>query len=146
VFVSVADPYLKFRKRLASHYPGLSLRDPSAEEIDEIGLVMGSVSKQFGLRVQACAEPLLEHLPGIGRGACIDHEFFGSSKSPASDRSMKGRESCGCSIHRDIGDYMSQECGYSCIYCYANPNHRRFRLDGERERNDVATEETETAQ
>jgi hypothetical protein len=127
VFVSIADPYLKFRRRMASHYPTLSLRDPSRDELSDIATAMASACKQYGMRLQSCAEPLLEGLPAFERGACIDSQFFGSSKSPASDRSMKGRESCGCAIHRDIGDYVSQECGYSCIYCYANPNHRRFR-------------------
>ncbi|NBY46639.1 MAG: hypothetical protein EBQ56_02450 [Proteobacteria bacterium] len=39
---------------------------------------------------------------------------------------MAGREDCACSKHLDIGDYVSQECGYGCMYCYANPNHRAY--------------------
>jgi hypothetical protein len=139
VFVSIADPYLKFRRRIASYYPKLSLRDPSGEELSDIAMAMAGMCSQYGMRLQSCAEPLLQGLSAFEQGACIDSQFFGSSKSPASDRSMKGRESCGCTIHRDIGDYVSQECGYSCIYCYANPNHRRFHAPPNRARDpDVA--------
>lgn len=126
IFVSIADPYLKFRRRMTRLYPDRALREPSGEELATIAGSMTAIARPCGLRVQSCAEPLLENYHGVTHGACIDHQFFGSSRSAASDRTMKGREFCGCSVHRDIGDYVTQECGYSCIYCYANPNHRRF--------------------
>lgn len=126
VFVSVADPYLKFRRRLTEFFPHVTLRDPAPAEIDAVASEMTGIAGRHGMTVWSCAEPFLDGKPGIPHGACIDHRFFGSSRSAASDRSMKGREACGCSLHRDIGDYVSQECGYSCVYCYANPNHKRY--------------------
>jgi hypothetical protein len=40
---------------------------------------------------------------------------------PATDRQFATRQACGCHRHIDIGDYAWQECGYSCLYCYARP-------------------------
>jgi hypothetical protein len=126
VFVSVADRMRKFELRIRRHFPGVELRDPDRNELDTMAAEMARIASLRGMVLQSCAEPLLEGKHGIAHGACIDHRFFASSRSAASDTKMKGREACGCSLHRDIGDYVSQECGYSCVYCYANPNHRRY--------------------
>ncbi len=82
----------------------------------------------------ACTEAVLASQAGFLRGACIDGRLLGASTAAATDRKMRGREECGCTLHTDIGDYLTQECGYSCVYCYANPNHRRFRLERTRPR------------
>jgi hypothetical protein len=131
VIVSVADSYLKFRQRLHLLYPERSLREPSAEEVGGITTTMREIASVFGVEVVGCAEPLVE-AHGVARGACIDGALLrGKSGDKASTRlatdvHSKGRETCGCAFHTDLGNYEAHECGYACLYCYANPNHRRF--------------------
>jgi len=131
-FTSVADRYPKFERRIRRFMPRVALRDPQPEELDTIATHMRQVAAHYGLRLVACTESSLT-ARGLRRGACIDGALLGGacgrrvSTAPATDMKMKGREECGCTLHTDVGDYVAQECGYSCIYCYANPNHRRFR-------------------
>ncbi len=125
---SLVDPYRKFQRRLARLYPEKQLREPTANEIDEITRTMVEIAGTVGIHVQACSEARLAERPGIGRARCIDGACLSprASKAAAADTKMPGRAECGCTLHTDVGDYESQQCGYSCIYCYANPNHRRF--------------------
>ena len=135
VFTSVADRYRKFERRLQRYWPGRRLRDPEPAELAAIVAHMRAVAEQCGLRLAGCAEPMLAAC-GVAPGRCIDALLLAEqaggrvSTGPATDTKMKGRETCGCTVHTDIGDYVTQECGYACAYCYANPNHRRFGGDG----------------
>lgn len=123
---SLVDPYKKFLLRLRNLYPHVTFREPSASELDEIAGTMVEVAQQHGISLEACSEPRLARYPGFQPAACINGNLFGASTAKATDQRMKGRESCGCTRHTDIGDYELQKCGYACLYCYANPNHRRF--------------------
>lgn len=125
-FTSIADRYGKFEQRMRRHFSGCELRDPSTEEIDTIAVDMSDVARAHRLRLYSCTEAALAANDGFEKGACIDGRLLGGSKAAATDTKMRGREECGCTLHTDIGDYVTQECGYSCVYCYANPNHRRF--------------------
>ena len=110
------------------HFPAIELLQPTIEEVDLLSKEMISIARRFGMAVYACTESELADRPGFRKGACIDGALLGATKAAATDRKMKGREECGCTKHVDIGDYVSQECGYSCVYCYANPNHRRYQF------------------
>ncbi|GIW04905.1 MAG: hypothetical protein KatS3mg059_1525 [Thermomicrobiales bacterium] len=123
---SIVDPYKKFLLRLGRLYPHISLREPSENELDAIVGEMMEIAQQHGIAVQACSEPLLERYADLRPAHCINGALFGATTAAATDQRMKGRETCGCTRHTDIGDYERQECGYACLYCYANPNHRRF--------------------
>lgn len=130
-FTSVADRYAKVERRVRRHAPGVALRDPEPDELDAIVTTMRELAAAHGIQLFACTEqPLVER--GLERGACIDGRLLSAaacqraSAAPATDTKMPGREACGCTLHTDIGDYQTQECGYACIYCYANPNHRRY--------------------
>jgi hypothetical protein len=133
LFTSVADRYAKFVNRLRRSLPGIALRDPSVEELDAIAGHMRDVASHRGIRLVGCTEAVLTER-GIAKGACIDGRLLARATgwkvptAPATDTKMRGREECGCTLHTDIGDYVTQECGYSCVYCYANPNHRRFTM------------------
>jgi hypothetical protein len=122
----LADPYRKFLQRVKQQFPMIELRQPSTDEVDRLSAEMIAIAASHGMVVNACTESALATRPGFRKGACIDGSLLGATKAAATDRKMKGREECGCTKHVDIGDYVSQECGYSCVYCYANPNHRRY--------------------
>jgi len=123
---SIVDRYRKFEQRVRLFFPNIQLRDPSPVELDDLVGAMAEIAGQHSITLETCSEPLLERYPEFRRASCIDGHELGASAAKASDQRMKGRETCGCSRHTDIGDYERQECGYSCIYCYGTPNHRRF--------------------
>jgi hypothetical protein len=139
-FTSVADHYQKVQRRFARYFPNVTLRNPDEDEIAQIARSMGMIARYHGIEVHACTEPRLETHGGFFHGACIDGSLLQRHASPgakvsiakATDRSYPGRAECGCTLHTDIGDYEEHECRYSCVYCYANPNHRRFQ-DGARD-------------
>jgi hypothetical protein len=107
-------------------FPGRSLRNPSTAELAAIAAEMARIADMFELRLFSCTEADLAACDGFSKGACIDGTLLGGSRAAATETKMRGREECGCTLHTDIGDYVTQECGYACVYCYANPNHRRF--------------------
>jgi hypothetical protein len=131
VFTSIADHYRKFEQRMQRCWPARQLRDPDPAELQEITCAMQQMTEAHGLHLVGCTEPALTAC-GIAAGSCISASLLrqaSGTKVPsgrASDTHMPGRETCGCTVHTDIGDYVEQECGYACAYCYANPNHKRF--------------------
>ncbi|MER3484933.1 MAG: hypothetical protein C4345_02085, partial [Chloroflexota bacterium] len=102
---SIVDPYKKFLLRLGRLYPHISLREPSQNELDTIVGEMLEIGRQHGIAVQACSEPLLERYSGLRPAQCINGALFGATTAASTDQRMKGRETCGCTRHTDIGDY-----------------------------------------
>ncbi|MBI2941199.1 MAG: DUF1848 family protein [Chloroflexi bacterium] len=127
-FTSVADRYAKFEQRINRMFPHIALRDPDGPELEAIAGRMVEIATTHGMELLSCTEPGLASRPGFQKGSCIDGPLLGGRSGEATDRKMKGRTECGCTVHTDIGDYVTQECRYSCVYCYANPNSRRFRV------------------
>ena len=136
-FTSFADHFLKFRQRVRDFFPNIELRVQTNQEVRDIVGEMHQIASKYGMYVFPCTENTMAAYgesdgadPGFMRseGACIDGRLFSARHKlhTASDSQMKGREDCACSKHLDIGDYVTQECGYGCMYCYANPNHRKF--------------------
>ena len=125
---SLADPYRKFQQRLKRLYPEKQLREASTDEVAEITRSMAEIGQIYRIRIEACSEARLAARPGVERARCIDGACLSpqASRAAATDTKMPGREECGCTLHTDVGDYEEHECGYACIYCYANPNHERF--------------------
>lgn len=126
-YTSLADRYLKFEQRIKRFFPHITLRDPEDSEVAVLAQEMAQVAAGYGMQVFSCTEAALARCAGFRKGSCIDGPLLGGrTKRLATDQKMRGREECACTLHADIGDYVTQECGYSCVYCYANPNHRRF--------------------
>jgi hypothetical protein len=125
---SLADPYARFRRRMRQFQPDRTLREPADDEVTTIAAAMVAIAGGFGVEVAACTEPRLAACPGLVPARCIDGPALSpqASARPATDTRMRGREACGCTLHTDVGDYQAHECGYACIYCYANPNPRRL--------------------
>ncbi len=131
---SIADHYRKFQLRMRRHFPHRRLRQPHPEELAAITGAMVEIGQRYGMRLEACTESALASQPGFCAASCIDARLLDprwehrqGAPPPATDVQMAGREACGCHRHADIGDYAWQECGYACVYCYANPNHRYYR-------------------
>jgi hypothetical protein len=131
-YTSFADHYAKFRQRVRRIYPDVELVDPPEDTKREWAAKLAAIAGEHRIELHCCTEAVLESVPGITKGRCIDGglltELGGQTVScaKASDTQSPGREACGCTRAIDIGNYQQQECGYACLYCYANPNHRRF--------------------
>ena len=129
-FTSFADHYPKFVQRVRTAFPTLRLVDPARSVKIACATELRDIATAHGVRLFSCTEPALEEV--LPRGSCIDGlllNALGSDRvscARASDVQTPGRAACGCTRSVDIGDYQAQKCGYSCLYCYANPNHRRF--------------------
>ena len=125
-FTSVAALYGKYLQRVKRLDPLIEPVKPDDGDLWPIADEMAGIAWRYGMKLFTCSEPRLAQRPGFSKGACIDGNLLGATTTAATDRKMRGREECGCTKHTDIGDYGEHECGYSCLYCYANPSHERF--------------------
>jgi len=113
--ISFVDMYPKLRADI--------LREISIDEMIELGRMISSVAKDFGITVKACCEKLILSECGIEQASCIDKTLIESICGYSLDvkRDRNQRESCGCYESIDIGAYNT--CKHGCIYCYANYSH-----------------------
>jgi hypothetical protein len=129
-FTSFADHYAKLLLRIRTSFPGITLVDPAREQKIAWATELRDIAESYGIRLFSCTETGMEGT--LTKGACIDGRLLNAlgrervSCAKSGDTQAPGREACGCTRSVDIGDYQQQECGYACLYCYANPNHRRF--------------------
>lgn len=110
--ISFVDIYSKLKTDI--------LREIRIDEMIELGKMISSAAKDFGVAVKACCEKSLLFKYGIGQANCIDKTLIesicGHSLNIKKDKNQ--RESCGCYESIDIGAYNT--CRNGCIYCYAN--------------------------
>lgn len=80
---------------------------------------MAEIADQYGFPLACCSSPLLQQVPALQKGSCIDgpllESLFGGRVSKAKDCGQ--RRDCGCTKSLDIGSYR-QKCGFGCLYCY----------------------------
>ena len=104
-------------------YPKLKtdiLREISMDEMIELGKMISSTAKDFGIAAKACCEKSFLYEYGIQQASCIDKGLIESICGYSLDikRDKNQRDSCGCYESIDIGAYNT--CRNGCIYCYAN--------------------------
>ena len=123
VISSFAQMYDKVRRR---KWPW---HDPPREEKVEIGRRLVALAASCGVSLRACCDPFLLEA-GAAQSHCIDAALLTElhpRSLQADARPDKGqRTGCGCLLSVDIGSYK-QRCANGCLYCYANPVHRRDR-------------------
>jgi hypothetical protein len=94
---------------------------PLSEQL-QVGFftALADIAAKNGFSIYSCASPVLENVPGIRPGRCIDAELFerlfGGKMSKAKDTGQ--RQSCRCHRSTEIGDYKLI-CSGGCRYCYA---------------------------
>jgi len=110
--ISFVDLYSKLKTNI--------LCEISMDEMIEVGKMISSVAKDFGVSVKACCESPFLFKYGIGQASCIDKALIegicGHSLNIKKDKNQ--RKSCGCYESVDIGAYNT--CRNGCVYCYAN--------------------------
>ncbi len=122
-YVSVAQPYSKFQKRLSQKFPDLKLINQQDEIVFKAVSELNAVAREFGFQLFACCNDFLLRLNGIQKAHCIDGYLLNRlyPQEPVSVAKAPSRKECGCTRSVDIGDYRRQPCYFGCIYCYANP-------------------------
>lgn len=101
----------------------LNIKPETQQQQIELMQRFAQIAKEFGLKLDTCAEKLNLDAFGIAHAHCIDKDRFeqiGNYKlTIAKDKNQ--RPECGCSSSIDIGAYNT--CKNGCLYCYANYNN-----------------------
>ncbi|WP_122626938.1 DUF1848 family protein [Lucifera butyrica] len=109
--------YGHVRRRLTQN--GVEIATPGDREVIAFFRRMAEIAARYNLPLYSCASLLLEQIPQIQKGHCIDGgqltALFDGRASKARDTGQ--REACGCTKSLDIGSY-EQRCGHQCLYCY----------------------------
>jgi hypothetical protein len=131
------ERYGKVRRRLQGS--GTGGREPTNQEMREIGGRLAGLARSRGMAIAACAESIDLTDLGISRSKCIDDElllwlfprdpelarFLGPAETRGRLKDKGQRKECGCIISKDIGTYDT--CPHLCRYCYANTSDRAVR-------------------
>lgn len=115
-FVSLYNAVESRLRKFDIHYLNLSeeLQEKFASELVEI-------ANKYGITIYSCANPIIENVPGVQKGHCIDgallERLFQKPVTHAKDTGQ--REACGCTKSIDIASY-NLTCKHRCLYCYSN--------------------------
>ncbi|HHW04151.1 MAG TPA: DUF1848 domain-containing protein [Thermoanaerobacterales bacterium] len=117
--ISFLSLYKKVEQRMkASNFAHLI---PSQQQQIELVSQLVEIADKYGVTIYTCTSPIIEKVPGVKKGRCIDGAYleslFGKRASRAKDAGQ--RKECGCTRSRDIGAYSGQSCRHGCLYCYA---------------------------
>ncbi len=124
-FVAPPGRYARVDRRLSGLLPGWGKGMPGYD-LDwqtQVAADLGPLAQEAGISLSCCAEGAIlhEHVPGLGRAACGDHEWFAalSGKYPLTASYKGSRPGCGCARYYDVGNYGHWARCHRCAYCYA---------------------------
>ena len=116
--VSFIDEYQKIERRIAP----LHIYPMDDSRKTHVARTLSGIAKEYGLRIDLCAEELDLEPFGITPASCIDgklvERIIGCPITVGKDKNQ--RAACGCAASIDIGSYDT--CLNGCLYCYANRN------------------------
>ena len=95
----------------------------SDRDKDRLAEGLGSIAREYGMRIQTCGNNGDYSRYGIGSSGCMTLEMMGAANG-ITFRKLKHkgmRNGCHCIESRDIGAY--ETCPNGCRYCYANRSH-----------------------
>ena len=120
-----------------------NIREPTLVEMQQFSEKLQKLASHWGIRLATCSEQIDLERYGIEHNRCIDPalllrigkndrelisfltqrkgnaDLFGDTQFDFGLLKDTGqRETCGCVISKDIGQYNS--CFHLCSYCYAN--------------------------
>lgn len=94
---------------------------PSQQQQIELVSQFVEIADKYGVTIYTCTSPIIEGVPGVKKGHCIDGAYLGAlfGKRASHAKDAWQRKECGCTRSKDIGAYSGQSCGHGCLYCYA---------------------------
>ncbi len=124
-FIAPPGRYKRVDRRLAQALPGWADGMPGYDDDWklETAAALLDIARDHGLTLAVCAESahLSEKLPGLGRAACGDRDWFValSGRDPGIPEGRGSRPGCGCAPYFDVGLYGQWRRCHQCLYCYA---------------------------
>ena len=126
VIISFLDDYRKVSRNMK----GFNLQELDNEGMRSMTQSLVRIANKYQLPIETCAEAIdLEEI-GVNHAKCIDGELIERISGYTiinKDKLDANREYCGCMKCIDIGQYDS--CIHDCLYCYANVNKEKARLN-----------------
>lgn len=124
VVISFLDGYRKIFKNIQA----MGIREPNDSDMHIIARDFSDIIKNYGLKLETCAEKINLEKFGIDHSRCIDGALVEKILNcKITQTNNKGKElkdgsrgDCGCLKCIDIGQYDT--CMHKCLYCYANIN------------------------
>jgi hypothetical protein len=124
-FVAPPGRYRRVDARLGPALPGWAEGMPGYDEgwCAAVAADLLGAARERGLTLAVCAESaaLAARVPGLGRAACGDHDWFValSGRDPVRPAGRGSRPGCGCAPYFDVGAYGQWRRCHRCLYCYA---------------------------
>lgn len=101
---------------------------PSEDEIKELASYLSTIAQKYNIKITSCSEKIDLATQGIKHGCCIDphliEKICGYKINIKKDKNQ--RKECRCAESIDIGAYNT--CCHNCVYCYANFNKEKVKL------------------
>ena len=128
VIISFLDDYRKVSRNMK----GQNLKELGHEHMIYITKSLVEIANKYQLPIETCAEAINLEEYGVAHARCIDGDLIEKIigyRIKRKDKLDANRQYCGCMKCVDIGQYDS--CIHDCLYCYANVNKEKARLNYE---------------
>ncbi|NLX64037.1 MAG: DUF1848 domain-containing protein [Clostridiaceae bacterium] len=114
--ISFVDMYKKTERNMNS----INASAVSENDMMELGKTLADIASGYGLRIEACSEPIDLSPIGIKHARCVNDELIAeiTGKTINVQKDKNQRDVCSCAKSIDIGAYNT--CKHGCLYCYAN--------------------------
>lgn len=112
--------FVDYYKKLDKSFKAKDIAELDRKKMRELAVRLSAIAKEYGLKLETCAEEIDLSDMGIGHGRCIDPELIGNITGVQikDEKDQNQRKPCGCIPSVDVGAYNT--CGHGCLYCYAN--------------------------
>lgn len=112
--------YFDFYSHAIENTKDLNVKRFTIQDYEDIAYNLSKIAKQFGLKLETCAEMIDLDKYDIGHAHCIDADLIEkiTGKKLNTFKDPTQRKACGCCCSIDVGKYDT--CKNGCKYCYAN--------------------------
>ena len=120
--------FINLYKKTITNTKDYHIFSPSENEMMELANNLSIIAQKYNIKITSCSEKIDLTAQGIENGCCIDpyliEKICGYKINIRKDKNQ--REECKCVESIDIGAYNT--CCHNCVYCYANSNKEKVKL------------------